>query len=157
MWQVKNKFLVVTYICQLATQFHAKLQLSSFYPDGLRLIFDLFSRKIQDFEAFGKVLPCRIWKKYDQKVLGQKIYGVNNWSPSQFFVPKIFLVFFFKLYMIGPFQNAQTIAFWFSKWKVMTVWRYFFGQFLIKNRVNFKKLFLENKKYGISKILTTDS
>jgi hypothetical protein len=27
---------------------HAKFQLSSFYPDGLRQIFDLFSRKIQD-------------------------------------------------------------------------------------------------------------
>jgi hypothetical protein len=28
---------------------HAKYQLSSLYPDGLRPIFDLFSRKIQDF------------------------------------------------------------------------------------------------------------
>jgi hypothetical protein len=45
----KVKFLVLTYICQLATHIHAKFQLSSFYPDGLRQIFDLFSRKIQDF------------------------------------------------------------------------------------------------------------
>jgi hypothetical protein len=36
-------------ICQLATHIHAKFQLSSFYPDGLIHIFDLFSRKIQDF------------------------------------------------------------------------------------------------------------
>jgi hypothetical protein len=28
---------------------HAKFQLSNLYPDGLRQIFDLFSRKIQDF------------------------------------------------------------------------------------------------------------
>jgi hypothetical protein len=27
----------------------SKFQLSSLYPDGLRQIFDLFSRKIQDF------------------------------------------------------------------------------------------------------------
>jgi hypothetical protein len=45
--------------------------------------------------------------------------------------------------MVRPLQNAQILAFWFSEWKVMTVWRYFFGQFLIKNRVKFKKLFLE--------------
>jgi hypothetical protein len=59
--------------------------------------------------------------------------------------------------MARPFQNAQINAFWFREWKVMTVWSYFFGQFLPKNRVNFKKLFLENKKFGISKILTMDS
>jgi hypothetical protein len=28
---------------------HAKFQFSSLYPDGLRQIFDPFSRKIQDF------------------------------------------------------------------------------------------------------------
>jgi hypothetical protein len=45
----KVKFLVLTYICQLATHVNAKFQLSSFNPDGLRQIFDLSSRKIQDF------------------------------------------------------------------------------------------------------------
>jgi hypothetical protein len=55
--------------------------------------------------------------------------------------------------MVRPFQNAQILAFWFSEWKVLTVWRYFFGRFLTKNRVNFKKLFLENKKFGIWEIL----
>jgi hypothetical protein len=45
----KVKFLVLSYICQLATHVHVKFQPSSFYPDGLRQIFDLFSRKIQDF------------------------------------------------------------------------------------------------------------
>jgi hypothetical protein len=45
----KVEFSVLTYICQSATHVHAKFQLSSFYPDGLRQIFDLFSRKIQDF------------------------------------------------------------------------------------------------------------
>jgi hypothetical protein len=45
----KVKFLALTFICQLATHVHAKFQLSSFYPDGLRQIFNLFSRKIQDF------------------------------------------------------------------------------------------------------------
>jgi hypothetical protein len=45
----KVKFFVLTYIFQLATQVHAKFQLFSFYPDGLRQMFNLFSRKIQDF------------------------------------------------------------------------------------------------------------
>jgi hypothetical protein len=36
-------------ILKLAEHDHAKFQLSSFYPDGLKQIFDLFSRKIQDF------------------------------------------------------------------------------------------------------------
>jgi hypothetical protein len=45
----KVKFLVLIYICQLATHVHAKFQLSCFYPDGLRQFFDLSSRKIQDF------------------------------------------------------------------------------------------------------------
>jgi hypothetical protein len=35
---------------QLAKHFHAKFQLSSFYPDGLRLIFDHFSSKFQNSE-----------------------------------------------------------------------------------------------------------
>jgi hypothetical protein len=43
----KVKFLVLTYIFQLAKHVHAKFQHSSFYPD--RQIFDLFSRKIQGF------------------------------------------------------------------------------------------------------------
>jgi hypothetical protein len=33
----------------LAKHVNAKFQLSIFFPDGLRQIFDLFSRKIQDF------------------------------------------------------------------------------------------------------------
>jgi hypothetical protein len=33
----------------LAKHIHANFQLSSFHPDGLRQIFDLFSRKNQDF------------------------------------------------------------------------------------------------------------
>jgi hypothetical protein len=40
---------VCNFILNLAKHVHAKFQLSSFYPDGLRQIFDLFSRKIQDF------------------------------------------------------------------------------------------------------------
>jgi hypothetical protein len=45
----KVKFLVLTYICQLATHVYVKYQISSFHPKGLRQIFDLFSRKIQDY------------------------------------------------------------------------------------------------------------
>jgi hypothetical protein len=45
----KFKFLKLTYICKLAMDVHAKFQLSSFYLNGLRQIFDLFSRKVQDF------------------------------------------------------------------------------------------------------------
>jgi hypothetical protein len=33
----------------LAKHVHAKFQLSSFYPDGLRQIFDHFSSKFQNF------------------------------------------------------------------------------------------------------------
>jgi hypothetical protein len=33
----------------LAKHVHAKFQLSSLNPDGLRNFFELFSRKIQDF------------------------------------------------------------------------------------------------------------
>jgi hypothetical protein len=36
-------------IVYLAKHVHAKFQLSNLYPDGLRQIFDLFSRKNQDF------------------------------------------------------------------------------------------------------------
>jgi hypothetical protein len=39
---------------KLAKHVHAKFQLSSFYPDGLRQIFDHFWRKFQD--ASGKLL-----------------------------------------------------------------------------------------------------
>jgi hypothetical protein len=28
---------------------------------------------------------------------------------------------FFKFYIATPFQNAQKLALWFSKWKVMTI------------------------------------
>jgi hypothetical protein len=45
----KVKFLVLTYIFQLATHVHAKLQLSSFYPDGHLQIFDLFQGKFKIF------------------------------------------------------------------------------------------------------------
>jgi hypothetical protein len=45
----KVKFLVLTYICQLATHVYAKFQLSSFYPDGLRQILDLFQGKFKIF------------------------------------------------------------------------------------------------------------
>jgi hypothetical protein len=34
---------------QQAKHVHAKFQLSNFYPDGLRQIFDHFSSKIQNF------------------------------------------------------------------------------------------------------------
>jgi hypothetical protein len=34
---------------QIARKFHAKFQLSSFFPDGLRKYFDHFSRKFQNF------------------------------------------------------------------------------------------------------------
>jgi hypothetical protein len=40
---------VCNFILYLAKHVHAKFQLSSLYPDGLRQIFDLFSRKNQDF------------------------------------------------------------------------------------------------------------
>jgi hypothetical protein len=39
------------FLFHLAKHIHAKFQLSSLYPDGLRQIFDLFSRKIQDFSG----------------------------------------------------------------------------------------------------------
>jgi hypothetical protein len=37
------------FMFQLTKYIPAKFQLSRFYPDGLRQIFDLFSRKIQEF------------------------------------------------------------------------------------------------------------
>jgi hypothetical protein len=37
------------FIPHLAKHVHAKFKLSSFYPAGLRQIFDIFSRKNQDF------------------------------------------------------------------------------------------------------------
>jgi hypothetical protein len=37
------------FILNLAKHVYAKFQLPSFYPDGLRQIYDLFSRKNQDF------------------------------------------------------------------------------------------------------------
>jgi hypothetical protein len=46
---MKFQTWVSHFILNLAKQVHAKFQISSFYPDGLRHIFDLFSRKIQDF------------------------------------------------------------------------------------------------------------
>jgi hypothetical protein len=45
---------VCNFILKLAKHVHAKFQLSSLYPDGLRHIFDHFWRKFQDF--IGKLL-----------------------------------------------------------------------------------------------------
>jgi ribosomal protein S17E len=45
---------VCTFILNLAKHVHAKFQLSSLNPDGLRHIFDNFWRKFQDFS--GKLL-----------------------------------------------------------------------------------------------------
>jgi hypothetical protein len=39
---------VSRFMCQLAKHAHAKFQRPSFYPDGLRHIFDHIPRKIQD-------------------------------------------------------------------------------------------------------------
>jgi hypothetical protein len=97
-------------------------------------------------------------KKFSHK----KLMGLITGHPDNFLSQNVGHIFF-KFYMVKDlkglkghfgkdFQNAQTLAFWLSEWKVMTVWRYFFGQFLTKNRVNLKKIFLENKKFGISKI-----
>jgi hypothetical protein len=44
-----KNFQTCNFIFNLATHVHAKFQLSSLYTDGLKQIFDLFSRKIQDF------------------------------------------------------------------------------------------------------------
>jgi hypothetical protein len=38
-----------------------------------------------------------------------------------------------------PFQNVQTHAFWFSEWKVMTIWKYFSRRFVAKNFDQFQK------------------
>jgi hypothetical protein len=48
--------------------------------------------------------------------------------------------------MVRPFPNAQLLTFWFSEWKVKTVWRYFFGQFLIKIGSTLKNYFSKTKK-----------
>jgi hypothetical protein len=53
--------------------------------------------------------------------------------------------------MVRPFQNAQIIAFWFSEWKVMTVSRYFFGQFLNKIGSTLKNYFSKTKKLASPK------
>jgi hypothetical protein len=45
----KFQTCVCNFIFNLAKHVHAKFQLSILYPDGLRQIFDIFSRKIQDF------------------------------------------------------------------------------------------------------------
>jgi hypothetical protein len=53
--------------------------------------------------------------------------------------------------MVRPFQNGQILAFWFSEWKVMTVWRYFFGQFLIKFGATLKNYSSKLKKLASPK------
>jgi hypothetical protein len=53
--------------------------------------------------------------------------------------------------MVRPFQNAQIIAFWFSEWKVMSVWKNSFGQFLIKIGSTSKNYFSKTKNLAYPK------
>jgi archaellum biogenesis protein FlaJ (TadC family) len=55
----KVKFLALTYIFQLATHINAEFKLTSFYPDGLRQIFDRFSRKIHFLEKIHNFLDLK--------------------------------------------------------------------------------------------------
>jgi hypothetical protein len=45
----KNQTWVCNFILNVAKHVHAKFQLSSLYPDGLRQIFDLFQEKFKIF------------------------------------------------------------------------------------------------------------
>jgi hypothetical protein len=63
-----------------------------------------------------------------------------------FFCPKIDVcLFFLFLYTARPFKNAQTLAFWFSEWKIMTIWGHFLGNFWPKIGLTSKNYFSKTK------------
>jgi hypothetical protein len=66
----KFQTCLCNFLLNLAKHVPAKFQLSSLYPDGLRQIFDLLSRKIQDFlkENFEFSKSEKVLKRDSQKV-----------------------------------------------------------------------------------------
>jgi hypothetical protein len=73
-------------ILQLAKHVPAKFQLSSFYPDGLRQIFDSFSSKIQNF--LKKISKISISEKKNPKE-HRKRQLLPKFKASSFFFTKI--------------------------------------------------------------------
>jgi hypothetical protein len=55
---------ICCFMLQLSKHVHAKFQLSSFYPDGFRNFFDIFSRKFQSFseELLSELLMLQLSK-----------------------------------------------------------------------------------------------
>jgi hypothetical protein len=75
---------------QLAKHIHAKFQLSSFYPEGLRQIFDHISSKFQNF----------LKKKSNSEkiqIKHRKRHLLPKFKPSSIFtkITKVFLIFCF--------------------------------------------------------------
>jgi hypothetical protein len=68
---------VHNFILNLAKYVHAKFQLSSLFPDGLRQIFDYFWRKFQDFS--GKLF-CKFQTEYAILYLTQQNMFMQNFS-----------------------------------------------------------------------------
>jgi hypothetical protein len=58
---------------QLAKHVHAKFQLSSFYPDGLRQIFDHFSSQ---FTIFLKISKISNAEKKPNRASSAKIWAI---------------------------------------------------------------------------------
>jgi hypothetical protein len=50
----KLQIWVRSFMCQLAKHIHAKFQLSGFYPDGLRQIFDIFYQNLSNLAILHK-------------------------------------------------------------------------------------------------------
>jgi hypothetical protein len=103
----KFQIWVCKFLLKLAKHFHAKFQLSSLYTDGLRQIFDLFSRKIQDFlkENLEFSKSEKFWTEIAKRHL------LPNFEPSNIFwkffkLVSIFLLpSFFK--GISKYQNSE--------------------------------------------------
>jgi hypothetical protein len=55
---------VCNFILNLAKLIHAKFQLSCLYPDGLRLIFNLFTCHIMEYEGSIGLVTGKIKKNY---------------------------------------------------------------------------------------------
>jgi hypothetical protein len=78
---------------QLAKHVHAKFKLSSFYPDGIRQIFDNFLSKFQNFlKKISKIFDSE--KKF--QIEHRKRHLLTKFKPSSIFtkISKVILIFF---------------------------------------------------------------
>jgi hypothetical protein len=74
-------------MCQLAKHVHAKFQVSSFYPDGLRQVFDIFPRK---FRIFQVILNFKNFQNQVSKFIFQLAkyvhakFQLSSFNPDRF-------------------------------------------------------------------------